>query len=177
MLWTIALVLAAALAALLLYVAMQPSDFSIERSVLIAAKREAVFAVVNDFHHWDDWSPWAKLDPAATAEFSGAAAGEGARFRWSGNNKVGTGAMTIVESRPHDLIRIRLDFEKPMTATNEARFTFAPDAGGTRVTWRMTGKNKFAGRLVCTFMNMDKHVGGQFEQGLAAMKQLVEGGA
>lgn len=174
MLWTIALVLAGVLVALLGYVAMQPSGFSIERSTTIAAKPEAAFAVVNDFRSWDDWSPWAKLDPAASAELSGAPSGAGARFRWAGNNKVGAGSMTIVESRPHDLIRIRLDFEKPMKATNEARFIFTPEAGGTRVSWRMTGENKFAGRLVCTFMNMDKHVGGQFAQGLAAMKVMVE---
>ena len=130
-----------------------------------------------DLRRWDDWSPWAKLDPHAVAEFSGADKGEGARFRWAGNNKVGVGMMTIIESRPHERVRIQLDFLKPMRATNEALFTFQPDGAGTRVTWQMTGQNSFTGRLACTFMNMDKMVGGEFEKGLAAMKAKVEGTA
>lgn len=174
MLWTLAWVVALLLAALLAYAAMRPSDFTIARSTTIAAGPEAVFAEVNDLHRWDDWSPWAKLDPYASAEFSGADKGEGARFRWAGNSKVGVGAMTIVESRPHERVRIRLDFEKPMRATNEALFTIQPVAAGTRVTWQMTGQNSFTGRLACTFMNMDKMVGGEFEKGLAAMKAKVE---
>ncbi len=46
-------------------VAMQPSEFRIERSATIAAAAPAVFARVNDFHNWAAWSPWAKLDPSA----------------------------------------------------------------------------------------------------------------
>lgn len=174
MLWTLIWIVALLVVALLAYAAMKPSDFTIARSTTIAASPAAVFAEVNDLHRWDDWSPWAKLDPHASAEFSGADKGEGARFRWVGNSKVGAGAMTIVESRPHELIRIRLDFERPMRATNEALFTFRPDGAGTSVTWQMTGQNSFTGRLACTFMNMDKMVGGQFEQGLAAMKAKAE---
>jgi len=39
---------------------------------------------------------------------------------------------------------------------------------------RMEGKNDFLAKAVCLFMNMDKMVGGQFEQGLAQMKSVVE---
>jgi hypothetical protein len=79
---------------------------------------------VNDFHNWEAWSPWAKLDPAAKATFEGPSAGTGAIFKWAGNKEVGEGSMTITESRPSDLIRIKLEFLRPFEATNSAEFTF-----------------------------------------------------
>ena len=155
-------------------VALQPSEFRIVRSATISAPAPTVFAQVNDFHKWEAWSPWAKLDPAAKATYEGASAGTGAVFRWAGNKEVGEGSMTITESHPSDLIRIKLEFLKPFAATNMAEFTFKPDGYQTTVTWSMEGKNNFIARAVCLFMNMEKMVGGQFEKGLAQMKSVVE---
>ncbi len=129
---------------------------------------------MNDFHNWEAWSPWAKLDPAAKATFEGPSTGTGAIFKWAGNKEVGEGSMTITESRPSDLIRIKLEFLRPFEATNSAEFTFKPEGNRTGVTWSMEGKNNFIAKAVCLFMNMDKMVGGQFEQGLAQMKAVVE---
>jgi uncharacterized protein YndB with AHSA1/START domain len=162
-------------AAFLIAVAMQPADFRITRSTTISASPETVFALVNDFHEWENWSPWAKLDPNATAEFSGPAAGEGAHFHWSGNKEVGEGAMTIVESRRPELIEIRLEFLKPFKATNTAEFTFRPRGHETDVTWCMFGKNNFMGKAFGMLVNCDKMIGAQFEKGLAAMKAIAEG--
>jgi hypothetical protein len=91
-------------------VVMQPSEFRIQRSATIAAPVPVVFAQVNDFHNWEAWSPWAKLDPSVKNSFEGAPAGTGASFVWAGNSKVGEGRMTIVESRPSELVRIKLEF-------------------------------------------------------------------
>lgn len=82
--------------------------------------------------------------------------------------------MTITESHPSDLIKIRLDFLKPFAGTNTALFTFEPEADQTRVTWTMTGKKNFVCKSFCMFMNMDKMIGGEFEKGLASMKSIVE---
>jgi Polyketide cyclase / dehydrase and lipid transport len=155
-------------------VALQSSDFRIERSATFAAPPPAAFAQVNDFHKWEAWSPWAKMDPACKNEFSGSPAGEGAIFSWAGNKKVGEGRMTILQSRPFEFIRIRLEFFKPFAATNTAEFTFAAGGNQTTVSWAMFGRQKFMNKAFCMFMNMDKMVGGQFEQGLAQMKLLAE---
>lgn len=101
-------------------------------------------------------------------------AGIGAIFRWSGNKEVGEGSMTITESRPSDLNRIKLDFLEPFAATNTAKFRFKPEGNQTAVIWSMEGKNNFIAKAVCLFMNMDKMVGGQFEKGLAQMKSVTE---
>jgi hypothetical protein len=155
-------------------VALQPADFRITRAATIAAPPDEVFHQVNDFHNWQAWSPWAKLDPDAKNSFEGPLAGEGAVFHWSGNSDVGKGNMTITESRPSELVRIKLQFEEPMAATNDTQFKFEPEGDGTRVTWEMSGTNNFIGKAFCLFMNMDKMVGGQFEEGLANIKSIVE---
>jgi hypothetical protein len=155
-------------------VAMQPSEFRVARSATIAAPPAAVFAQVNDFHKWEAWSPWAKLDPAMKKAYEGAPAGTGAIYKWNGNNEVGEGSTTITESRPNDLVRIKLEFVRPFAATNDVEFTFKPQGEQTVVTWSMNGRNNFVGKAVGLVMNMDKMVGGQFEQGLAQLKSVVE---
>lgn len=157
------------------YVALQPSTFRIERTAIVVAPPAAVFAEVNDFHNWQAWSPWAKLDPDAKATFEGPAAGEGAVFHWAGNREVGEGRMTLLDSKPDEHIRIRVDFVKPFTGTNTTDFTFRPDGPRTIVTWAMSGELTFLQKALWAFMNPDRMVGEQFEKGLASLKTVVEG--
>ncbi len=174
MLKIILISLAAIVVVFLVVVAMQPAEFRITRSVTISAPPPAVFAQVNDFHKWEAWNPWGKIDPAMKQSYEGAPAGSGAIYTWIGNKEVGEGRMTITESRPSDLIRVKLEFMKPFQATNTAEFTFKPEGNLTAVTWSMSGENNFMAKAIQLFMNMDKMIGGQFEKGLAEMKSIVE---
>src|SRR5215831_12341448 len=108
-------------------VATRPAQFHVARATTIAAPAPVVFAQVNDFHKWEAWNPWGKLDPAAKQTYGGAPAGAGAVYSWSGNSQVGEGRMTVVESRPSELIRIQLEFFKPMAGVSTAEFTFKPE--------------------------------------------------
>ncbi len=166
--------LAVIVALFLIAVAMQPSTFRVSRSAKFSAPPANVFRHVNDFHNWEAWSPWAKLDPESKVTFAGASAGKGAIFTWAGNKKVGEGRMTITESKPTQLILIHLEFLKPFKATNTTEFTFKPEGNQTLATWTMTGTKNFIFKAICMFMNMDKTVGGDFERGLANMKAVVE---
>ena len=91
----------------LIIVALQRADYRIVRTATVAAPAAAVFAQVNDFHNWEAWSPWAKLDPAVKQSFDGPSAGTGAIYSWTGNDKVGEGRMTLTESHTNDLVRIQ----------------------------------------------------------------------
>ena len=170
----ILIIVAIAVIAFVIFVASRPSEFSVTRSARIPAATTEVFEHVNDLHKWEAWSPWARLDPAAKNSFDGPSAGTGASMSWSGNNKVGQGKMTITESRPNGLIRFRLEFLKPFQATNTAEFTFSPEGNQTAVTWTMSGKNNFMFKAMGLFMNCDKMVGGQFEQGLANLSSVTQ---
>jgi hypothetical protein len=156
-------------------VATRPSEFHVARTATIAAPAPAVFAQVNDFHEWQAWNPWAKVDPAMKQTYEGSPAGPGAIYTWAGNREVGEGRMTLTESRPSDLIRIKLEFLKPFRGTSIAEFTFKPEGDHTIVTWSMDGRNDFVTKAVHMFMDMDNMIGGNFEKGLAQMKAVVEG--
>jgi hypothetical protein len=171
--WTL-LGLGGVIVVFLIVVAMQPADFRIERSATMRAPAAAAHAQVNDFHNWQAWSPWEKVDPALKRSYEGPDAGTGAVYAWQGNKDVGEGRMTIMESRPGELVRIKLEFFKPFAATNTADFTFKPSGENTTVTWAMSGQNNFVSKAMCLFINMDTMVGGMFEQGLNQMKTVVE---
>ena len=160
----------------IIIVAGQPDKFIVLHSTKISAPPEKIFPHVNDLHNWNAWSPWAKLDPNAKNSFAGPVTGIGATMTWAGNKKVGEGRMTITESQPSDLIRLRLEFLKPFTATNAAEFNFAARRQQTMVTWSMTGKNNFKGKVLGLLMNCDQMIGGDFERGLANLKVITETG-
>lgn len=168
------IVLAAIAIVLAAVIAVQPAEFRVTRTATVSAPPSAVFAQVNDFHNWAAWSPWAKLDPGMKQAYSGAPAGPGAVYTWEGNHEVGVGRLTLTESRPSELIRVKLEFFKPFPATNTAEFKFTPQGDQTAVTWTMTGRNNFVGKAISLFMDMDKMVGGSFEQGLAEIKSIAE---
>jgi uncharacterized protein YndB with AHSA1/START domain len=168
------IVVSVIIVAFVVIVALQPSTFRVARSATVSAPPEAVFAQVNDFHKWEAWNPWGKIDPAMKQSYEGAPAGTGAVYSWAGNKEVGEGRMTITESRPSDLIRVKLEFFEPFAATSMAEFTFKPEDNQTAVTWSMSGENNFMAKAIHLFMDMDKMIGDQFEKGLADMKAAAE---
>jgi len=161
---------------LLIVITTRPADFRISRTATMSAPPEAPFAEVNDFHRWEEWSPWAKMDPAMKTTYSGPPQGTGASYAWVGNGKVGEGRMTILESQPASIVRIKLEFLKPFQATNLAEFTFQPQGNQTAVTWNMSGTRNFMMKAMSLVFNMDKVIGEQFDQGLAQMKAVAESG-
>lgn len=174
MLKKILLSLAAIVAVILVLGAFQADTYSVERSLTIAAPPAELFAQVNDLRKAQVWSPWVKLDPAAKYTFEGPAAGVGAVNAWAGNSEVGEGRQTIIESRPNELVRLKLEFFKPMEGLATTEFRFKPEGSRTTVTWSMSGPKNYVSKVVCMFMSMDKMIGGQFEKGLADLKTLVE---
>ncbi len=174
MLKTIAIVIAVFVAAVLVYTAMQPDTFRVERSVVIKAPPEKIFPNINGFHQWEDWSPWEKIDPAIKRTYSGAESGKGAAYGWQGNKDVGTGRMEIVESTPSSNVLIKIDFMEPFEGHDMVQFTLAPQGDGTKVTQAMYGPNPFLAKLMGLFFSMDKMVGQKYEEGLGSLKAIAE---
>ena len=108
-----------------------PADFRYERTALIDAPPDVVFEQVNDFHNWDAWSPWAKIDPAMSHSVSGPAAGRGSVYKWSGNSEAGSGTMTITNSEPDSLVGVHLEFTRPYVSTSEVKLSMKPQGSGT----------------------------------------------
>ncbi|MBF6163769.1 SRPBCC family protein [Streptomyces gardneri] len=148
------------------------AEFEVVRSAVITADPARVHGLIDDFHEWVRWSPWEDLDPQLQRSYSGAESGVGAKYAWSGNRKAGAGSMEIIGSADRE-IAVRLEFLKPMKATNMVTFTLDPVETGTEVTWRMTGQQTGLMGWIGKLIPMDKFVGRDFEKGLARLQQAV----
>jgi opacity protein-like surface antigen len=161
-------------AALAIAIARQPDEYHVVREATIAAPASVVFAEVNDFHKWDDWSPWAKLDPKMQVTYSGPDSGKGAGYAWQGNSDVGKGSMTIIDSQPSNAVKIDLHFIEPFDSSSITDFNFRPAGDSTAVSWSMTGKHNLMSKAMCLVMDMDKMIGPDFEKGLSQLKTVAE---
>ncbi len=171
----VAIVVVIVLIGLVLAIAQsRPNEFTVQRTVRIAAPPERIYPDIVDFHRWPGWSPWERMDPAMQKTYTGAASGRGAVYEWAGNSKVGQGRMEITDATGPTSVTVKLDFMKPFETHNTARFTLVPAGESTDVTWSMFGSSPLMIKLMSVFFNMDKLVGKDFERGLATLKTLAE---
>jgi len=154
--------------------AMQPSTYSVSRSIAIKAQAERIQPLISDFHNWPLWSPWEKLDPAMKRTFSGATKDLGAVYAWEGNKDVGSGRMEVTSLTQPTKVGIKLDFYAPMESSAMTDFVLDTKGDTTTVTWTMSGKTDFVAKVMTTFVSMDRMIGPDFERGLAQMKVVAE---
>jgi len=150
-----------------------PQQVHVERDTLIAAPPATVFTIVNSYKRFNEWSPWAEIDPGASTTISGAPRGVGARMAWKGDpKKVGEGSQEITASVPYSAIQVDLDFGEHGLA--KSAWSFTPEAEGTRVVWSVDcdmGMNPVT-RYFGLFM--DGMIGKDYERGLTKLKTLAE---
>jgi hypothetical protein len=171
---TILLVITAPIAALLVLARRKPDMFRVARSLDIKAPPERIFPLIDDLRAFTTWNPFVKTDPDIKLTYSGPASGKGAMQDFDGNKQAGAGRVTITGSTPHSRIDMALDMTRPFACYNLVEFTLQPAAGGTRVTWAMSGKANLLSKVMGLFLDMDKMVGAQFEAGLAELRRIVE---
>jgi len=149
--------------------------YVVERSATIAASPAEVFERVGNLQGWDDWSPWAEMDPNMNKTYGGEPGAVGSSYHWTGNRKVGEGQMTIKATEPDEHVVIDLRFVKPFKSESVTEVVLTPAGESTEVTWRMTGENNFMTKVMGVFgRGMDKMVGPDFEKGLAKLKRISE---
>jgi uncharacterized protein YndB with AHSA1/START domain len=170
----IGLAFVAVIGLFLVYVALQPSDVTITRELLINASSETIFPYINNSEKANQWMPWKESDPKVVMTFSGPSEGVGSKSSWTSDGEMGHGEAVVTESLPFQSVKTQLTYTKPMDMKQLAEITLTPETGGTLVRWSVSGKNTFIGRIFCVFMDMDKMVGAQFEKGLNTLKKTVE---
>lgn len=168
------IILVISIVLILIYAQTRPNSFRIERSMLIHSTPEKIFPHINNFHQWESWSPWEKIDPQILRTYSGSAEAKGAVYEWSGNKNIGKGRMEIIDSVPSTKVTIKLDFITPFEAHNSVDFVLKAQGNGTLVTQAMYGPSPFISKLMGIFFSMEKMVGAKYEEGLAKLKEVVE---
>jgi len=149
-------------------------NYVVERKKKIAAAPADVFEHVVDLREWDNWSPWAAMDPNMEKRYNGEPGTVGSTYRWLGNRKVGEGQMTVTEVDTPNRVAIDLKFIKPFKSESVTEVIVGADGDGSEVTWRMTGEHTRMTKIMGIFRSMDKMVGPDFEKGLSSLKSVVE---
>ncbi len=117
----------------LLYVAMQPSDYTIARSKVIKQPVSKVFNTVNDLKTWEKWGPWHDEDSTIVVTYGDKTVGVGANDTWT--SKDGPGAMKTISLVPNKSICQELTFGN--NEPSEIFWDFEEVEDGTKVTWVM----------------------------------------
>ncbi|MBI5430476.1 MAG: SRPBCC family protein [Nitrosomonadales bacterium] len=174
MLKLIAILIIVVITAILVLARLKPSTFRVERSAIIHASPDKVFAYINDFQKWKAWSAWEKKDVNMKTTYSGPPSGKGAVYEWNGNRNVGSGKLEIVESSAPSTVIIKLDFITPFEGHNQATFTLQPVPEGTKIVWVMDGPMAFIPKVFSLFISMDHMIGKDFEDSLESLKAVAE---
>jgi len=159
--------------AILALAARRPDTFRTARTALIGSSPERLFPLINDLRQMNTWNPYALRDAAGTTTYRGPASGKGAGFAFAGA-KSGTGSIEIVESSAPRSVVMRLLMVKPFKVDNTVDFTLQPEGSATAVTWAMSGRQSLMAKAMTLFIDCEKMMGRDFEQGLANLKAIAE---
>ena len=152
-----------------------PKNYDVNRSITINQPVSKVFDYLRHLKKQDEWSPWNKKDPNMKKEFEGVDGQVGAISKWEGNKEVGVGEQEIMRIVENEVVETRLRFFKPWKSESDAYMKVKEEGSGqTTVTWGFAGHNKFPISIMMLFMNMDKAVGKDFDEGLSTLKNVLE---
>jgi len=173
----IALYILAALVGIIIILALiAPKKYQVSRSISINRSKADVFEYLKYMKNQDHWAPWAKRDANMKQVFTGTDGTIGFVSAWDSDHKqVGAGEQEIKMLQPNDRIESELRFLKPWKSQSMGFFALEDEgSNATKVTWGFYGSHKPPTNIMMLFMNLDKAVGKDFEEGLASLKHILE---
>jgi hypothetical protein len=170
-------VVAVLVVASVVYVIQLPSHVHVERSKVVNATPADLWPYLSDLKRFQEWSPWAGIDPDQKVDYSEPSSGVGAWYTWAGNQDVGSGKMQITGAEEPSKVTEQLEFIEPFESKADVVLTAAAVAAGSKVTWGFDTELNFMGKAAGVFMNMDSSLGADFTKGLDKLAALAEADA
>ncbi len=142
--------LLAAIAIVLLLAARRADTFTVSRSRVVAAPAGADLPLIDDLKAFNTWNPFRGWAGDAACLWRSGKWGRGhecVRFQ----AQAGRERLPFSKAPRGPALRaaMQIDMTAPLAARNDILFSLAPEAGGTRVTWSMTGTRR-SWRRWCT---------------------------
>lgn len=174
-LWII-IVLAGIIAVLLLIGLFSKKDYSAGREIIINKPKAAVFDYLKLLKNQNKWSVWGSMDHDMRMSYSGTDGTKGFISAWESDDKnVGKGEQEILKIVDGERLDYEMRFLKPFKSTSWAYITITTISDKqTKVYWGFNGKMNFPSNLMLVFMNMEKMIGNDFENGLKKLKTILE---
>ncbi len=150
-----------------------PRTFRVERSVVIQARPEKVYALVAELKAWKDWGVWYERDPAMAVTYSPATTGVGAWTEWKSKSE-GNGKATITEAVAPTRLVYRLEFQDTGMIGKGSLLVSPTEGGAVKVAAIMEGDLGTNPMMRIMGPFLDKMIGPDFAAGLAKLKRLAE---
>lgn len=148
-------------------------SYHYEKSIVINAPVEKVYAQIASSKAFNEWNPWMDIDPNIQVTYSGTLGEVGDEYCWvSENENAGEGCHKIIELMPNQSVKTQMDFKKPFENTSYSSIVLEAQDGKTKVTWDMDTELPYPMNLMKLMMDgsMDESYG----KGLNKLKQLCE---
>ena len=146
--------------------------FDVQKSITIDAPMAKVRELVEDFNHWNSWSPWTIVEPGCPIEIHGEPNQPGHSMSWNGQI-IGSGNNTIA-SFDENHIYYNLEFLKPWKSKATVNFLFEQIENQVKVTWSMDSSMPFF--MFFMIKTMKNWIGMDYERGLRMLKEVAEQG-
>lgn len=155
-----------------LVISLMPSKVYVERSIVVDAGQAEIFNYLEDLRNFQEWAPWAEIDPNTKYEYVGALKGVGTQMNWHSDNiGMGYGSLWIDSTTPNSEINLKIqlrEFAKPA----DMNFYFTKEGNSTRVTWDF--QTDFHGFWKFYIPMTEKEFGPDYEKGLLKIKRFLE---
>lgn len=161
---------------LLIIALLIKKEYTIERAVNINKSKAVVYDYLKLLRNHSNFIKWALIDPNMKKDYTGTDGTVGFVSAWDSENKqVGKGEQEIIKIREGERIDYELRFIRPFEGISYASIaTVAAGEEQTKVIWVFNGKMKYPTNLMLLFMNLEKMLAKDLDEGLANLKNILE---
>ncbi len=150
-------------------------DFTVKRFVEIDKPVKEVYHYVKYLKNQDEYSVWMKMDPNTKKRHKGSDGTVGFIASWeSENENVGVGEQEIVKMVENQRIDYAMRFKKPMESEGQVAMVFKKTGDYcTELEWSFSGEMGYPWNVMMPFMNFEKTLGPQLQDGLDNLKGIL----
>jgi len=151
-------------------------EYTIERVIVINRPKAVVYDYLRLLRNHNNFIKWAQIDPDMKKEYRGTDGTVGFVSAWDSTNKqVGKGEQEVIKIQEGEKIDYELRFIRPFEGISYASIAnVAVGEQQTRVIWVFNGKMKYPMNLMLLFMNLEKMLAKDLDEGLEKLKSILE---
>ncbi|NSL87758.1 SRPBCC family protein [Chitinophaga solisilvae] len=149
-----------------------PSTAVVERTGVIHAPLDSVYAQVNNLKAWEQWNPWSRPDTTAQLVYSQQAEGAGASYSWHG--QLNSGKVMITDSRKDKGVHYQMDIANMRPVKGGIELKPTADGQGTAIFWHMEIKLGMLPWWKLRGFISDRIYGPAMDAGLTKLSRICE---
>ena len=149
-----------------------PKEMNVSMEETIEAPVAVVWDNVSTYEKADNWSPWYDIDPDMKVTFDGESGAVGSSMTWSGNQKVGSGTMTLTKTDMENHVlghHVKHDFGE-----GNSTVELSEEEGTTTVTMSYNEKQGIPWNVMGALFGAEKMMSEAFKKQLGLLKGIAE---